>query len=297
VNIFNILKRNKRRYPIVRDSRGESLRQRCFSSFNEGKRPMEVTKELKMRTSTVLRYFRDWKRLGPNFEKQYSFVKSLFKKTGPDRDRNIEIFSVILGIEKQQFEAILLEPHGLRRFLAGKLYFPRNADADHKMHIVLKLTIPLSDHLITKGGNFEDVYYAIGRYMWEHKKYREDVDADIQEWNKDMEFIHAILAADIENERKGRIKPDTFTEEERAALIRSGEESQIRQAERTFWFLVGILKAVGLTEEQACEKIHQYLVNKGNLKVAEMVRRFQEKTKPQNMNDGSPSSPRQPLPT
>jgi hypothetical protein len=230
--------------------------------------------------------------LGPNFEQQYAFVKELFKKDAPHRDNNIELFSKTLGIEKDEFEAILSRPHGLHRFLTGKSYFPINTDVDHKLHIALELAVLFSNHLINNGGNFEDAYYAIGRYMQETKEYREDVNADIQEWNKDMEFFHAILAADMEKERKGHARPDTFSEEERAALIRYGEESQIRQAERTFWFVVGILKASGLTEEQACDKINQYLVNKGYSKAAEMVRRFQEKTKPQNMNDGSPSSPR-----
>jgi hypothetical protein len=74
VNIFNLLKGKKRRYPIVCDSRGKSLRLRCFSSFNEGKRPMEVAKELRMKTSTVLTYHRDWKKTGPDFEKQLDYI-------------------------------------------------------------------------------------------------------------------------------------------------------------------------------------------------------------------------------
>jgi hypothetical protein len=281
-----------RKYPIKRDKEGLSLRARCFELFERGKRPAAVAEELKTKEATVFRYFCVWKQLGPNFEQQYAYVRSLFKKTAPDRVKNIELFALACGISKEQLEIILSQPHGLRRLMTGKFYFPVNADTDHKRHIALELAVLFSNHLINNGGNFEDAYYAIGRYMQETKEYREDVNADIQEWNKDMEFFHAILAADMEKERKGHARPDTFSEEERAALIRYGEESQIRQAERTFWFVVGILKASGLTEEQACDKINQYLVNKGYSKAAEMVRRFQEKTKPQNMNDGSPSSPR-----
>jgi hypothetical protein len=52
-----------------------------------------VAEELNMKETTVCRYFRDWKRLGPNFEQQYVYVKSLFKKTAPNRDKNIELFA------------------------------------------------------------------------------------------------------------------------------------------------------------------------------------------------------------
>jgi hypothetical protein len=98
---------------------------------NAGKRPAVVAEEMEMKETTVFRYFRDWKRLGPNFETQYAYVKSLFIKTAPDRDRNIELFAKACGIPKEEFEAILSRPHGLRRFLTGQLYFPVNADADH----------------------------------------------------------------------------------------------------------------------------------------------------------------------
>ena len=76
-----------------------------------------------MKETTVFRYFRDWKRLGPNFEQQYAYVQSLFNKTAPDRDKNIELFARAWGIEKEQFETILSQPHGLRRFMTGKLSF------------------------------------------------------------------------------------------------------------------------------------------------------------------------------
>jgi hypothetical protein len=279
--------RRSRRFPIKRDGEGRSLRARCFELFEQGKRPGEVAGKLMMRKNTAFRYFRAWRRHGPNIDRQFAFLKQLFKKEAPDRNSNIEIFSKMLGIEKEEFENILSQPHGLRRFLSGKFYFPISADADHKMHIVLKLSIPLSDHLIKIGGNFEDVYYAIGRYMWEHKKHREDVDADIQEWNKDMEFIHAILAADIENERKGRIKPDTFSKKEINTILQNEIKSQIKELETLYWSKIVRLMFDGLTEEEAREKLYQDVLGKGDLKVGKSFREFQNRVHPLKVGDQS----------
>ena len=88
--VFGIKK--SRKYPIKHDEEGRSLRARSFELFERGKRPSEVAEQLKMKEATVFRYFRDWKLLGPNFEQQYAYVQSLFKKSAPDRDKNIELF-------------------------------------------------------------------------------------------------------------------------------------------------------------------------------------------------------------
>jgi hypothetical protein len=282
--------RRSRRFPIKRDGEGRSLRARCFELFEQSKRPAEVAGELMMKKNTAFRYLRDWRRLDPYIDRQYAFTKQLFRKEAPERDSNIEIFSKMLGIEKEEFETILSQPHGLRRFLSGKSYFPINADVDHKRHVALELAVLISDHLITEGGNFEDVYYAISRYMWEHKKHREDVDANIQEWNKDMEFIHAILAADIENERKGSIKPDKFSENEINDILQYEIKSQIKELETLYWSKIARLMFDGLTEEEAREKLYQDLLGKGDIKVAKSFREFQNKVHPLKSGDQSPPS-------
>jgi len=292
-DLFHIKK--SRKHPIKRDEAGFSLRARCFVLFEGGKRPLEIVEELKMERNTVCKYFRDWERLGPNFERQFAFVKQLFKKEAPDRDSNIEIFSKMLGIEKEQFETILSEPYGLRRFLSGKFYFPVSSDADHKMHVTLELAVLFSDHLIRKAGKFEDVYSALKRYMQEVKEQREEKDADIEEENKTMAFLHQVLAADMENERLGRVQPDRLSEEERKALLKFGIESEMKKTEVIYWVRIGTLIAEGLTEEQAREKMYQDLANKGDLNRAKFLRGFQDKIHPLKKDDQLP--PSTPLPT
>jgi hypothetical protein len=287
--------KKSRKYPIKLNEKGLSLRARCFDLFEQGNRPVAVAEELKMAETTVYRYFRDWKRLGPNFERKYAYVQSLFKKTASNRDNNIELFAKAWGIEKEQLESVLSQPHGLRRLMTGKYYFSAHANADHTLHITLELALLFLDHLIKQKGKFVDIYFALKRYLREYAKYREEEGADIQEENKMMALLHKILAVDLENERRGRVKPDTFSEEEHNAIMRWGIESEMKKAEIWYWFRIGILKAEGLTIEQAREKIYQALVNKGDLKRAKMIREFQDKVHP--LKDGDqlpPSTPLQP---
>jgi hypothetical protein len=145
--------------------------------------------------------------------------------------------------------------------MTGKYYFPAHADADHKRSVVLELALLISDHLIKNGGKFGDVYFALKRYLWENMKYREEEDADIKEENKLMKMTHAVLAADMENERKGRVKPDTLSEEEHNEIMRYGFKAQMEKIKELYWLLIGILMAEGYTPEQAREKMYQDLLN------------------------------------
>lgn len=259
-----------------------------FKLFEQGKRPVAVAEELKVDETTVSRYFRDWKRLGLHFERKYAYVKSLFEKTAPDRDGNIELFAKVLKIEKEEFETILCRPHGLRRLMTGKFYFPAHADIDHKRSVALELALLISDHFTKNGGKFEDVYFALKRYMQERKKYRQEEDADIEEWNRWMEFVHKVFGIDIEKERRGRVKPDRLSEEERNAIMKLGVEAEMEKAEIWYWFRIGSLKAEGLTPEQAREKMYQDLLKRGDLKRAKLFHEFQHKVHPLKAGGQSP---------
>jgi hypothetical protein len=273
--LFHI--RKSRKYLIKRDKEGRSLRARCFELFEQGRRPVSVAEELKTEEATVYRYFRDWRRLGSNFERSFAYIKSLISKTAPERDKNIELFAKTCGISKDQFEAILSTPHGLRRLMTGKYHFPAHADVDHKRHVALKLALLVSDFLVEQGGKFEDIYFALERSMHEAKKYREEEDALIVEDNKIMAIFHQVLAKDMENERQGQVKPDVFSEEERNVLIRSAISSEMKKAEIVYWFRIGVLMTTGLTKEEAREKMYQDLLEKGNAKGAKMLREFQDR--------------------
>ena len=161
--------------------------------------------------------------------------------------------------------------------------------------MALELALLISDFLTKNGGKFEGVSFALKRFMQEHKKYREETDGDIRDWNKQMALYHAVLGADIENERKGRVKPDTLSEEERNAIIRLAVEAGMKEIEISYWYRIGVLMTEGLTPEEAREKIYQNLLQKGDLKGAKTIRVFQDKYHPLKTNDQMPpSSPPQP---
>jgi hypothetical protein len=294
---FKMFGRKKRRkYPVKVDEIGRSARSQCFEMFAEKVPLHEIAEKTGVKVDTVRRYHQQWKK-DPGFERRYIFAKTLFKKNAPDRDSNIELFAKGFGIPEDQLEAILSLPHGLRRLMTGKYYSPARAEADHKMHMALELSLLISDHLVTNRGKFEDVYFALKRYMQGFLKYREEKNAEIEDANKLMQMTHAVLAAAMENERKGRIKPDVLSEEERNAIIRSGIEAEKKKIEKYYWYRIGVLMAGRLTPEQAREKMYQDILKKGDLKMAKAMRQFQDKIHPLVKKDQMQESPHQSPPS
>jgi hypothetical protein len=104
--------RKSRKYPIKRDGEGRSLRARCFGLFEQGKRPVEVTEELKMKETTVHRYFRDWKKLGPNCKRRYAYALSLFNKNSLDREKISSCLPELTGFQKSSSRLSCLNPMG-----------------------------------------------------------------------------------------------------------------------------------------------------------------------------------------
>ena len=109
--------KKSRKYPVQRDQEGKSLRARCIERFNQNRRPAEVAKELNMPTATAQRYFRDWKILSPSLERLYAFVKGLLKKNNPEREKNIDLFALTLGIRKSSSKLSFHSPMDYGGFL------------------------------------------------------------------------------------------------------------------------------------------------------------------------------------
>ncbi|MFC2004817.1 hypothetical protein ACFLUY_01190 [Chloroflexota bacterium] len=284
--------KKSRKYPIIRDDNGQSLRKQCFEQFEELRRPVEVARELGMKESTAIRYFHDWKRLGPNFERRYSYVQGLLKKTSPDRDRSLELFARAWGIQIEELETILIQPNGLRRLMIGKFYLPGHAVADHKLHVALEVALCISDHLIKDGGKFADVRYAFERLMKESMEYRKGEDADIKEGNQEIAFTRQVLEAADKEEQEGRPKRDKLTNEEINDIFKYGLEAKaefkIRNIEKQYWFRITDLMDEGLTQAQAREKVYQDLLDKGDLEGAKMMRQYQDKIHPMKSGDQDP---------
>jgi hypothetical protein len=286
--IFKRFGRKKRRkYPVKVDEKGRSARTRCFEMFAEKVPLDEIAEKVGVKVDTVRRYHQQWKK-DPDLERRYTYVKSLFKKTTPDREYNIELFARAWGIPKEQLETILSQPHGLRRLMTGKFYFPAHADADHKRHMALELALIVSDHLTKDAGKFEDVYFAFQRWMKENKEYREEEDEDTKEENKNILFLRRILEAETENEQSGRVQPERLSLAERDTIMKWGIQSVIKKAEIIYWFRISELIAGGITMEQAREKVYQDLIEKGDLEGAKALRAYQNVVHPVKADDQLP---------
>jgi hypothetical protein len=276
---FKLFKWKKRRkYPVRFNEEGRSARSQCFGLFPRKFPNQEIAKMVDLPIDTVRRYRLQWKK-NPDFERCYIYVRSLFDKVNPDRDKNLEMFAGTWGFSKEQLELILSQSHGLRRLMTGKIESPANAEADHKRHLALNLALLVSDHLTKHGGKYEDVYYSFKRWVQENKKYRQDEDIEIEKWNEDIKIFQHILASAVKQEREGRAKSNVLSEEERKIMLQQELKSQFRTLQKDYFKKIAGLMCEGLAEEQAREKIYQDLLVT-NPQAAKVMREFQDKVHP-----------------
>jgi hypothetical protein len=289
MTIFNIFRRIKtRKYPIIRDETGKSARQRCFEMFEDQVSFKEIAAATGSKIDTVYRYHRQWSK-NPGIETRIKYFKKQLRPLAPDRERQIELFAQVLGISKEQFESILHQPHGLRRLFSGKIYFPKQAEADHKCYLAMEIANLISDHLLKNGGKLEDIKYAFEHWMKENLINREEDDEDIKEENNNIAFTRKLIEADVENEKRGRVKPDRLSDEERNVILKWGQQSAAKKLERTYWLRIAELMVEGKTVEQGREK--------GDIEGAKSMRRYQNIIHPLKNNNPNPAPILKPLPT
>ena len=137
--VFNRFgRKKKRKYPIKRDEEGRSASQRCFQMFEHGVPAPEIVKATGVTIGTLKTYHKQWKKY-PNLEAQHAYFKGLLNKKSPDHERAVELAVRYSGVQREELEAILQKPHGLRSMMMGKFYFPARAEADHKRYVALEL--------------------------------------------------------------------------------------------------------------------------------------------------------------
>ena len=279
MSMFRRLIRKRRRYPIKRDEYGKSARQICFEMFEDEIPMPEISRTVGIVLSTVYTYHSQWKK-DPHVEVRLAYIGRLLNTKNPDREHNLGLLAQAYGIEKEQIGTILRQPYGLKRLATGKFYFPGHREQDHRRRVALELACLISDHLIKRGGNFEDVGNALGRFMKEYQQRREEEDQDIKENNERIELIRRIIQADVENERHNRVPPDRLSPEEMEVVRRWGFDRAKKKLEVDYWLRIGEIMVGGMTEAQAREKMHQDLIEKGDIEGAKMMRKYQDHVHP-----------------
>ena len=288
---FKIFKRKRsRKYPIKRDESGKSARSRAFKLFEDGIRFDEISEEVGIKIDTVYKYHQQWMK-NRQIEQQIKLAKELFKKTAPDRSKNIDLVTSALRITPDELEAILAKPHGLRSLVTQKFRLPAHDNMDHRLHISFAFALLISEHLTENGGKFQDVFVSFDRLLKQAKADRAENEDEIKRHNQWMVLAHRILAVDLDRER---VVPDTFTPEERERAARLRLSKSRRELKVAYWDRLRMLMNQGLTHEQAREQIYQLLIDKQDIQGANVARNFLEEVDPLMPNDSKPpDSPKQ----
>jgi hypothetical protein len=161
-----------RKYPIIRDSSGKTGRQRCFELFEDQVPGDEIARVVGVKASTVATYYKQWKKYG-NLDPQVAYLKELLKKDSTVRDQTLDIWANSFKVPREELETIVHQPNGIKRMLTRKIYFPAQKEADMKRFIALQLALLLTDHLLTSGGDFEEVYQSLKQLLQRNRLLKE----------------------------------------------------------------------------------------------------------------------------
>jgi len=112
--------RGKRRYPIKRDERGRSARERAFDLFDSSQRPKEVCEELDISITTARRYYQSWKRAGGKSSRAlYGPVAHNIREHLDISNEVIQKLAEYYGISPQEVIVLAQKPWGIMRLLRG----------------------------------------------------------------------------------------------------------------------------------------------------------------------------------
>jgi hypothetical protein len=285
-----------RKYPIKRDEYGKTVRQWCFQMFEDEVPLQEIIESADVPRETVYKYQQQWLK-NPHLETQISYMKDLLDKKNPQREETVELFAILMGVDKETIEAKLLESHGLQRILTGKIVFPASKEAYFKRSMSLSLGMLFADYLIKDDIKFEDFIYALDKWLKVSQENRKEETKEIKHDNERTQFIRKLLEAVAEGEKAGRPIRESLTAEERNAFINLGLKGLQKKTERKYWEGVAVLMQEGLTPEQAREKIYQDTLAQADPKTATDLRAFQDKVHPLKPKPITPMTADDPKPS
>ena len=109
-----------RKYPIMRNERGRSLRQQAFELFDNKLRPSQIYEQqlLPAKLKTLLRYYEDWKEVGDHVS--YRITKRAMKENPDFTQQMITVLSKHLEMSVEEVIKRLRRPWGLKQALRGQ---------------------------------------------------------------------------------------------------------------------------------------------------------------------------------
>jgi hypothetical protein len=279
--------KKRRKYPIKRDESGKSARKRCFEMFEDAYTLSEVMAYVNVPKSTVYKYHQQWLK-DPHIEQQLAYLKPMFDKENPNRDKSINQLALLLDIERQEVERLLASPYGLQRLLTFKVVLPGHEREYYKRYMSLTLGILFADHLINDNGRFEDIYYAFRQLL---KQYRQARKEETTEYNETLQRVRRLLDTIAENEANGQTERGKLTDEEINNILIMQRDKYLKSIETRYWTGIAALMQSGITKEQAREKIYQDTLATGDAKLAKELKAYQDKIHPLKSAPPPPPAP------
>jgi hypothetical protein len=170
---------DQRRYPIRRNEDGQSLRQRCFALFKQGKSAKEAVVILHMKLATARKYYSQWNECPPALQETYRFVKQDLKKKGDLSPRIIGMISKALGIPEWEAIKMVSRPYGLKQLIMGDLIRKRKKMSYRTQEQRLEAALSLVVLYEKMGIPMEWITREVNKLMQRARKYKEirSVDA------------------------------------------------------------------------------------------------------------------------
>jgi hypothetical protein len=132
--------RKPRKYLIKKDESGQSLRKRAFALFDQGSRPVKISKLLNAKPATIYRYFEDWKKLPKNLESEYKKRRKAMRN--PEYSHNvIKILSEYLRKPESEVIKMMQKPWDLKRLLTGQLAIQHRKEMQSRQETRLRAAL------------------------------------------------------------------------------------------------------------------------------------------------------------
>ncbi len=163
--------KDRRKYPIQRDDVGQSLRQRCFELFRQGKNAREAGVILQMKLPTARRYFPQWNGCPPALEATYKYLRNELKTKRELSPGIIGMFGAALGLPEWEIVNMLSRPHGLKRLIMGELVRQRKRQLFHTQEQRLEAALHLVVDLERTGVPLEWIHREIKKLLQRALRY------------------------------------------------------------------------------------------------------------------------------
>jgi hypothetical protein len=168
--IPKLLRKDKRKYPILRNDRGKTARSRCFEDFDNGDRPAKVAKKEGISQKTAYQYHWQWKKLPKHLNYKYLLVKNRLKSNPKLRENIISKLSIQLSKPEYKIRLWLESPWGIKQLVSGKWGEMLKREKQIEKSRSFKAAMLIVDNFKYKGLTIDEILEAFQKRVDEKSK-------------------------------------------------------------------------------------------------------------------------------